>query len=184
MMKVGILIDEMNAVSQLHNIGIEGISPWKKFYEAISKILERDYGTIECTYHFYGALPPKYANIERYNNRSNFFNALIRHGIDVQKGKSEFQKGILVEKGVDCLISMDMLEKSIDYDMLFLFSGDSDLVPAVMRAKKNTKVYAILNKQQPARYIKEAVDAVVPLEAILGTIDEKYIIKLCKETAI
>lgn len=184
MLKVGILIDEMNAVSQLHNIGVEGIRYWKNFYEAIRVVLEKEYGEIECTYHFYGALPPKYTNLEFYYNRKNFFISLTKHGIDVQKGLSEYRKGILIEKGVDCLVSMDMVEKSVSYDMLFLFSGDSDLVPAVIRAKKNTKVFAILSKRQPAQYIKDAVDAVVPLEAIIGTIDEQYIIRSCNEAAI
>ncbi|MEK5358269.1 NYN domain-containing protein [Paenibacillus sp. FSL L8-0709] len=184
MLKVGILIDEMNAVSQLHNIGVEGISPWKVFYEAITTVLEKDYGTIDCTHHFYGALPPKYANIDQYYNRSNFFNALSKHGVNVHKGISEYRNGTLVEKGVDCLIAMDMLEMSVQYDMLFLFSADADLVPAVERAKKNSKVFAILSRQQPAKFIKTAVDAVVPLEAILKTIDEQYIIKLTKRAAV
>lgn len=32
-MKAAILVDENNAICQLHSLGIEGIKPWKKFYE-------------------------------------------------------------------------------------------------------------------------------------------------------
>ena len=58
-MKAAILVDEINAMVQLHDIGIHGIRPWVEFYRAIGKVLTKDFGEAEVGYHFYGSLPPK-----------------------------------------------------------------------------------------------------------------------------
>lgn len=68
------------------------------------------------------------------------------------------------------------------YDLLFVFSGDADIGPAVERAQSNgAKVVAILSERQPATLIKKLVDGVIPLEAVIDLIEDKYIISRFKK---
>jgi uncharacterized LabA/DUF88 family protein len=159
-------------------MGIEGIKPWKKFYEAIHSVLVHDYGDCEVTYHFYGALPPR-DDKGRFFNRKRFFEALRKDGIETHQGFCQSFQGVLQEKGVDMMVGLDLLEFSLNqYDLLFLFSADADIVPAVERAKSyGAKVVAILADQQPAKLMKNAVDGVVPLDAVIDLIDKKHILR-------
>jgi uncharacterized LabA/DUF88 family protein len=175
-MKAAILVDEINAVSQLHTLGIEGIRPWKKFYEAIHSVLKKDYGDCHVTYHFYGAIPPKHVDKEKFYLRTRFFSALERDGIQTHTGYCQTVAGGLQEKGVDMLVGLDMYQFSLNqYDLLFIFSGDGDIVPAVERAQANgSKVVAVLGEQQPASLMKRLVDGVVHL------IDEPFVVRRSK----
>jgi hypothetical protein len=100
-MKAAILVDEINAMSQFHGIGIEGIRPWKEFYESLHSVLRQDYGNCEVQYHFYGAIPPKNIDREKYFTRTRFFQALERDHIHVHQGYCVSYEGKLSEKGVD-----------------------------------------------------------------------------------
>lgn len=76
-------------------------------------------------------------------------------------------------------LGLDLYDFSLEnYDLLFVFSGDADLGPAVERAqKKGSKVLAILSEKQPAQLIKKLVDGVVPLEAVIDLIDAESIVR-------
>jgi uncharacterized LabA/DUF88 family protein len=178
-MKVAILVDEINAISQLHGIGIQGIRPWKAFYESLYSVLRQDYGICEVQYHFYGAIPPKNVNREKHFTRTRFFQALKRDHIHVHQGYCcVSHEGKLSEKGVDVALSLDLYDLSLEkFDLLFVFSGDADLGPAIERAKKKgSKVVAILSEKQPASIVKRLSDGIVPLEAAIQLIDEKHIV--------
>lgn len=178
-MKAAILVDEINGVSQLHNLGVEGVRPWKIFYEAIHSVLKRDYGDCHVAYHFYGAIPPKHVDLERFYLRTRFFTALEKDGIQIHKGFCQSFEGGLQEKGVDVMVALDLYQMSLNqYDLLFIFSADGDICPAVQRAQANgSKVVAILSERQPASLMKKLVDGVVPLEAVLDLIDDKYLVR-------
>ncbi|MFC5449135.1 NYN domain-containing protein [Paenibacillus aestuarii] len=178
-MKAAILVDENNAVSMLHSLGVEGIRPWKAFYDALYSVLKRDYGDCQVDYRFYGAIPPKHIDMEKFYLRKRFFSALEKDGIEVHKGFCQSFGGGLVEKGVDVLVALDLFQMSLNqYDLLFIFSADGDLYPAVQRAQNNgSKVVAILSERQPASLIKKLVDGVVPLEAVIDLIDDKHLIR-------
>lgn len=136
-MKAAILVDENNAICQLHSLGIEGIKPWKKFYESIHSILVHDYGLCSVSYHLYGAIPPKYLDKDRHFLRKRFFRALQKEGIFTHLGFVYNSKDGFREKGVDMLLGLDVYQFSLEgYDLIFVFSGDSDLVPAIQRLKK------------------------------------------------
>jgi len=177
--KAAILVDEINAMHQLHSLGILGIQPWKSFYEAVNSVLKTDYGEVECDFLFYGAVPPRNVDERRYHDRTRFFDQLRRDGIKVQKGICQVdpQSGRLQEKGVDVLAALDIVDLARDhYNLLFIFSGDADLVPAIQRAKKYSKVVAIVKEGWPAKHIRDNVDGIIPLELAVGLIDRKHII--------
>lgn len=178
--KAAILVDEINAIHQLHSLDIQGIRPWRAFFEAVNSVLLNDYGDVSCQYHFYGAIPPKDLGKNRNYDRSRFFDALKKDGIQTHKGFCQLDPtGRLQEKGVDVLLALDMVEFARDnYDMLFIFSGDADLVPAVQRARKHTKVVAIIKDGWPARYMRENVDRVIPLELVVELIEKSKLVPM------
>lgn len=177
-MKAATLVDEMNAVSQLHRLNIEGIRPWSAFFRAVEDLLAAKFDRVEIAHQFYGALPPKKMNLERFYNRKRFFDALERDDITVFRGYCHEENGVLIEKGVDVALSLDLYRFSLQrYDLLLIFSADGDLVPAVQRAQENgAKVGAIVSRKQPARLLKSAVDFLIPLEMILSKIDGKNLL--------
>ncbi|MGV2885895.1 NYN domain-containing protein [Paenibacillus taichungensis] len=177
--RAAILVDEINAMHQLHSMDILGIRPWRAFFEAVNSVLKSDYGDVECHYHFYGAIPPKDVDERRYYDRTRFFDALRKDGIKSQKGicQPDPSSGRLQEKGVDVLLSLDIVDLARDqYDILFVFSGDADLVPAVQRARRHSKVVAIIRDGWPAKYMRENVDGVIPLELVVGLVDRNNLI--------
>jgi uncharacterized LabA/DUF88 family protein len=179
-MRAAILVDEINAISQLHNLGIEGIRPWKVFYEALHSVLTQDYGYCDVSYRFYGAIPSKNVDKEKYFNRTRFFSALQKDDITVETGYCHVaENGKMFEKGVDVALALDLYDLSREgYDLLFVFSGDADLGPAIERAKKNqSKVVAILSEKQPAQFVKKLVDGVVPLEDVIDLIAPEHVLR-------
>ena len=77
------------------------------------------------------------------------------------------------------MLALDLYEKALlDYHMLVVFSGDSDIIPAITKAQKNgSKVVAILGENQPAKLVREHVDSVLPLESVLRLLPNKSVIK-------
>lgn len=69
---MAILIDEGNAMQQLQQVGIHGLKRWKSFYHSIESRLKADFhDDIEVSYHFYGSLPPKHYDRNRYFDRKD-----------------------------------------------------------------------------------------------------------------
>lgn len=178
-LKSSILIDESNAIHQLRELGIIGIRSWRKFYQSIEEYLKINYGEKMSTdYNFYGTLPPKEIDETRYKKRYKFFEALQGDGISVFQGECYLQKNRYVEKGIDLLIGLDLVECSLyKYEYVVVFSGDADFVPAIERAKKNgTLVLALLGRKKLAFHLRNVVDVVIDLETILETLDPNILI--------
>lgn len=179
-LKSAILIDESNAIHQLHDLGITGIRSWRKFYQAIEDYLKENYGSKMSTdYNFYGTLPPKQLDENRYNNRYKFFEALQHNGINVYRGECYFQDNRYVEKGIDILIGLDIYEFAVyKYEYIVVFSGDADFIPAVERAKKNgSLVLALIGKEKAAFHLRNMVDEVIDLEMIIEKLDPGTLIR-------
>ncbi|MED0677635.1 NYN domain-containing protein [Aneurinibacillus thermoaerophilus] len=130
----------------------------------------------------YGAILPVEIDKQRHYARKRFFNALQRDGILVCQGYCYQSDGRLVQKGVDMLMDLDLYALGQQqYQLLFVFSGDSDFISAIHRARKNnSKVIAILRDNQPAGMMKEHVDAVVSLENIISLINDEHIVHRSK----
>lgn len=173
-LKSAILIDEANATHQLSDLGIAGLRSWKNFYFVIEAYLKETYGNkMSTNFNFYGTLPPKQFDETKYNNRYKFFEALQYEGISVSKGECYLQDNKYVEKGIDLLIGLDLVEFSLfKYDYVVVFSGDADFVPAVERAKKNgTLVFAILSRNKAAFHLRNTVDVVLELENLIEQLE-------------
>jgi uncharacterized LabA/DUF88 family protein len=89
-------------------------------------------------WRFYAAPVPQGFSTEertRYANQQKFFHFIRRHRKGVLR-LGRFQRdasGILHEKGVDVLLSVDLVRLAAErrYDVAILLSGDADMVPAI-----------------------------------------------------
>ncbi|SDM14251.1 MULTISPECIES: NYN domain-containing protein [Paenibacillus] len=179
-LKSAILIDESNAIYQLHELGIKGIRSWRKFYEMVEDYLKANYGSKMSTdFNFYGTLPPKHVDEIKYNKRHKFLQALEHDEINVYRGVCYVKEETYVEKGVDVLICLDLYQFSVyKYDYVVVFSGDADFVPAIKRAKKNgTLVLAILGHNKAAFHLRSMVDVIIDLESIIEKLDQTTLIQ-------
>lgn len=175
MIKAALLIDENNLVSQLKMMGIQGLHPWGSIREVMKELLEREYGPTEVVCHYYGAAAPLNKNINEHYNRKRFFQALRKDNIIVHEGRCINNNSKWEEKGIDVMIGLDVVELSRTQNIIFLFSGDSDLAPAVERVKRPCKVVSVISNQLSSRWIKKASDSVLPLEALMAIIDNSHI---------
>lgn len=176
MRKTAILVDEMNAMVQFHRLGIEGIRPWRQFYKTVETYFASNQAPAE--YHMFGCNVPKGLDEERFELRERFFSALFRDGINVHKGFTVLdQQNKLVSKGVDVLLSLNLVDLSFEgYDEIFVFSANSDIVPAIQRARENGAVVkAILSSNVPAGRMAKAVDEIIRLEDIIRLIPSKHL---------
>jgi uncharacterized LabA/DUF88 family protein len=178
MMRSAILVDESNAMEQLHEIGIFGFKRWSVFYRTIEQILAHSYGNVEVSQRMYSACPSKQMDIERHYRRLRFFNALRKDGIFVRQGNMYTINGEFYQKGVDMLIGLDLYELSLNsVPLLFLFSSDGDFIPAIEKAQENgSHVIAVVSNHRSADIIRQTVDEVVSLESLLECIPEREII--------
>lgn len=74
------------------------------------------------------------------NQQKLFFNLKNQH-IQIKLGYLLFSDGIFHEKGVDVQIAVDMVRGAIkkEYDICYLISSDTDLLPAIQTAKDEGK---------------------------------------------
>lgn len=188
MKRAAILVDEINSMHQMHQIGVEGINPWVSFYEATEEIIREKHRVEEVDYHIYGALIPRSIDINRHHTRKKFFKALVRAGINVHKAfcLPDARTNQLQEKGVDMMLGLDIVGKAQEgFKHLFVFSADTDLVPAVQRAQSlGSKVTAIISKNQPAMLMRRYANQVLFLEDIIKEIPNQYIVNRKGEIAL
>ncbi|MED3576021.1 NYN domain-containing protein [Cytobacillus praedii] len=179
MTKIAILVDEMNAMAQLHELGVKGIRPWSQFYKAIEEHFTTTKTPAEC--HFYCANIPEKLDSQRHHLREGFFKALIRDGITVHKGFAVLDRNKrLIEKGVDVLLSLDLVDLSLEgFDEIIVFSADGDIVPAIQRARANGAIVkAVLSFTMPAGNIAESVDEIIRLKDVLKFIPSIHLLEL------
>ena len=96
---------------------------------------------------YYNSIPDIADGEEVYYKHIKFLEKLKKQGIIVntRKLKKIIKDKIVIEKGVDVLISADMIKKSLvdkSCDVCILVSGDADFIP-VMEIIKETKKEAI-----------------------------------------
>lgn len=111
-----------------------------------------------------------------YSNQQKLFTHLRNQNIEIKLGYLLLSDGKFHEKGVDVQIAVDMVRGAIknEYDICFLISSDTDLLPAIQTAKdeskriiyvgfenfisralsKNCSSYIILKKNQILKFTK------------------------------
>lgn len=71
-----------------------------------------------------------------YSGQQSLFSNLRNQGVDIKTGYILFSDGKYHEKGVDVQIAVDMVRGAIkdEYDICYLISSDTDLLPAIKDA--------------------------------------------------
>lgn len=138
-----IFIDGSNWYHNCKNM----IKPGKIDFKKLSKFI-CDYFNLNLKeIRYYNAIPDIADGEETYYKHIKFLENLKKQEINVQtrKLKKIAKRKIVIEKGIDVLISADMIKKSFvdkDCDVCILISGDSDFIP-VMEIIKSLKKEAI-----------------------------------------
>ena len=80
-------------------------------------------------------------SVRLYANQQSLFYNLEKQGIEIKKGYMLRDKFIYHEKGVDVQIALDILRGALkdEYDVCYLISSDTDLLPAIAEARTEKK---------------------------------------------
>lgn len=76
-----------------------------------------------------------------YASQQALFTTLRKQNIVIKLGYLLMNNGVFHEKGVDVQIAVDMVRGAIknEYDICYLFSSDTDLIPAIKTARDEGK---------------------------------------------
>ncbi len=123
------------------------IKPGKIDFVKLSKFICIHFNFNLKEIRYYNSVPHLFDGEEIYHKHIKFLEDLKKQGIIVKtrKLKKIIKNEISVEKGVDVLISADMIKKSLvdnDCEVCILISGDADFIP-VMEIIKESKKEAI-----------------------------------------
>jgi uncharacterized LabA/DUF88 family protein len=120
--------------------------------------------------YYYDCLPymssaPTEEEKKRYSGKHRFVTALNNLSrFEVRLGRLANQGGTFVQKRVDCMVGVDMalLAGKGRVDRVALFSGDSDLIPAVEAVKREGVLmvlwHAFSERTKPSRELFELCD--------------------------
>lgn len=141
-MKVIFYVDGQNIHHSLEKIGID--SQAFNFFNFFSSFLKGWKGNLEIQIKYYGAIFPREIDEAKHHCDDRFFDRLEKkQGVVVRKGKFKYDRSGRKsypprEKGVDVLLAVDLIYDGFhqNYDQAFIVSDDTDLIPAVEKAKK------------------------------------------------
>ncbi|MES2971514.1 MAG: NYN domain-containing protein [Patescibacteria group bacterium] len=118
--------------------------------------------------------------LELVKNQQRVFEQLRRQNIEIVKGYLLERDGKFFEKGVDVRLAVDIVSGAFDkkYDVAFVISSDTDLIPAIMKAKsyKRDMVHIGFEHQPSLALIRYSSRT----QLIRRTEAEKYTAKLLK----
>lgn len=118
--------------------------------------------------YYYNAPLDQAAAPQAYAKQRRFFAYL--HSVpylEIRLGRLVNRSGVLVEKGIDIKIAVDMLQLAVNdaYDTAVLVSGDGDFADAVAAVKNMGKhVENAFCKRALARHLQQACDRVIVLD--------------------
>jgi uncharacterized LabA/DUF88 family protein len=137
-----------NKVKRLdHDIHLSNFN-YKKLCKSITKqtSFEAIYYVGEIKYS-----PNSQQALKLYKGQQSLLYTLQTQNIQIKLGYLLYNNGRFQEKGVDVQIAVDLVDKAAndEYDICYLISSDTDLIPAIKAAQKRGKkvVYVAFEKQ-------------------------------------
>ena len=88
--------------------------------------------------------PPNKEQEKRKAGYDRFISKLDLSGIKVREGRCQMIEGKYSQKGVDVLLSIDLVRKSGEVKEIILIACDTDFVPAIKDIKEKDKANVIL----------------------------------------
>lgn len=145
-------------------------------YAGLAKLIAKE-KNLDITYYV-GEIR-QYPNNKKsetlYSNQQKLFTNLRKQNVVIKLGYLLMSDGVFHEKGVDVQIAVDIVRGAIknEYDIFYLVSSDTDLLPAIQTAKdegkkvvyvgfenytsrallKNCSSYIILKKEQILQFV-------------------------------
>lgn len=139
-MKIVFYIDGQNAHYSFKALELD--SHYFNFRDFCQDFVKNWRGVSEVTIKYYGAIYPRDLDEYKHHRDNHFFDNLEKNQkIIVRKGKISFDRPAMSnprEKGVDVLLAVDLIIDGFHnhYDQAIIFSNDTDLIPAIIEAKK------------------------------------------------
>jgi uncharacterized LabA/DUF88 family protein len=137
-----------------HNISVD--------YEKLVKELVPVKDNLLRTYYYdcepYQSSPPTDDEKQRFSKSQLFHHKLKSLSkFDVKLGKLQKIKDTFKQKGVDVLLSIDLVELSLinKIDNAILIAGDSDYIPAITRVKAHGVTVHLYHSQNTSEYHRE-----------------------------
>jgi len=137
--RVAVYVDGSNFYHKLKDLGIKNCTYYK--YGALANHLARGRDVIGKRYYI-GVIRAKAGDArakKMQENQVNLFNHLgsKQERFSVQRGFLMKNDGVFHEKGVDVKMAVDILVGAYEdlYDTAILLSSDTDLIPAIEKAR-------------------------------------------------
>ena len=133
--------------------------------------------------YYYDAVFKQEWDLARYQSQQQYFHRLqSQNNVELRTGRLEGYPSNLREKGVDVLLSVDLIRFGLSnsYDCALLITADGDYVPAIQLVKDMGKIVCNSYFQNRASFhIRKICDQFIPLE--LSSI-QKYQLPKPKKT--
>ena len=80
-------------------------------------------------------------SVSLYANQQALFYHLEKQGVEIKKGYMLKNNSVYQEKGVDVRIALDILRGALknEYQNCFIICSDTDIIPAILDARKEKK---------------------------------------------
>ncbi len=136
-----ILVDGSNLYFKLKDLGLHHLLSFN--FSAFAKKLAKNYEVINCIYYI-GKIRTDGTKktLKLHTNQQKLFEHLKKHKVTYSLGYLLKSGGVFHEKGVDVNIAVDMLVATYENlaDRIILVSSDTDLLPAIKKAKEKSKI--------------------------------------------
>jgi uncharacterized LabA/DUF88 family protein len=150
--RVIVLFDGGNTYRKLKEANVLGAGKHISYTKLAELVCE---GYIPQSVRYYVGIVKDFDGTEKskkiVSGQQKFLARLGSDGIDVVKGTIMYDGGLIREKGVDVRMAVDLSVGAADdtYDRAYIFSSDTDLIPAVQYAQSKGKkiVYVSLTNK-------------------------------------
>lgn len=171
-----IMIDGSNFYFKLKDVGLHHLLSFD--FSSFATLLSRGHQVVEAIYYI-GKVRTDGSDKTRHlqANQQRLFAHLRTHGYRYSLGYLLKSDGVFHEKGVDVNIAVDMLVATYEdrCDRIILVSSDTDLLPAILKAKAKGKVVEYVgfsHKPSLAMVANCSVSRLLTREDLLGCISE------------
>ncbi|MBI4099881.1 NYN domain-containing protein [Candidatus Microgenomates bacterium] len=135
-----ILIDGSNFYFKLKDLKLNHI-PFD--FSALGKLLAKDYHLVDAIYYVGAVRQDRTEGTKKmFANQRRLLSQLKKHKFRYSLGYLLISGGRFHEKGVDVNIAVEMLVATYENqcDKIILVSSDTDLIPAIKKAKEKGKI--------------------------------------------
>lgn len=158
---VAVFIDAANILYSQQTLG------WQIDYKKIARYFQKN-STLVFLGFYYGT-------IKENQGQARFFSMLADRGFTVRTKPVKYiktVKGTILKGNLDIELALDMMQLVEKYNIVVLFSGDSDFAAVVELVKqKGKKVIVISSRGHIARELARASDKYIPLETLRSSFE-------------